>query len=150
MSHKNGILVNDYQVTVNASGYPSQTKSNKEVGNTVNFALTRSESNELTGTISDETNTLLPENSYVVKVKIYNEDGSYIKKVTVDSDGTGQFIFQGLNPDKKYKILVLTMKNNETIEQWAKTDSTGVKSKEEAGLFTTSQSVHFRFSSLIW
>ncbi|ETR67246.1 MAG: hypothetical protein OMM_05236 [Candidatus Magnetoglobus multicellularis str. Araruama] len=103
---KNGIVVSDYKVTVNASGYPKAVKYNKTVGDVVDFRLKRDELNVLDGTVNDKNGVLLPVSfSKNVSIYVYDENGrKQLKFVAVPKDGTGAFRISGLTPNTNYKL----------------------------------------------
>ncbi|KPA12990.1 hypothetical protein MHK_006796, partial [Candidatus Magnetomorum sp. HK-1] len=139
----NGITVNDYVVTAYAIGYPDHSVGQKKVGDTVNFTL---KSNELTGTISDSSGALLPQNGKTVWIKVY-KNGSYLTKAKAQKDGTGQFTVKGLQADTAYQLKV---KASGFGQKWVGTDGTGVDNVVDAGEFMAGDVISFRFATGVW
>jgi PKD repeat protein len=139
----NGSLV-DYVLTVYAAGYPNMSAPQKQVGDSVNFTLTKGAENELSGTVSDSSGALLPENGKTVWVKVY-KDGKYFTKTKVKTDGSGKFTVTGLSPGINYQVKVSAP---EFDQEWA--DADGVGTTGNPGEFTTSDEISFRFSDGLW
>jgi PKD repeat protein len=139
----NGSLV-DYILTVYAAGYPNMTSAQKQVGDSVNFTLTKGTENELSGTVSDSSGALLPEKGMTVWVKVY-KDGKYFTKTKVKKDGSGAFTVTGLSPGIIYQVKV---KATGFDQEWAGAD--GVGTLVTPGDFTTSDVISFRFSDGLW
>ncbi|MBF0452933.1 MAG: carboxypeptidase regulatory-like domain-containing protein, partial [Candidatus Magnetomorum sp.] len=134
----------DYALSVYAAGYPNMTVSQKQVGDTVHFTLTRGTENELSGTVRDSSGALLPENGKTVWVKVY-KDGKYFIKTKVKKDGSGEFTLTGLQAGTSYQLKVQAPGFD---QEWVGTD--GVGTLINPGLFTTSDSISFQFSAGIW
>ncbi|KPA13637.1 PKD domain protein, partial [Candidatus Magnetomorum sp. HK-1] len=140
----NGSLVTDYVVSVYAAGYPNMYVSHKQVGDTVNFTLTRGTENELSGTVSDSSGALVPKNNGRVWVKAF-KNTEYITKTKVKKDGSGEFTITGLQANTKYQLKIKAPKFD---EEWVGAD--GVGTSDIAGEFTTKDEVAIRFSTGTW
>ena len=138
-----GSLV-DYVLTVYAAAYPNMTATQKHVGDSVNFTLSRGTENEMSGTVSDSTGALLPENGETVWVKVYL-DGKYVTKTKVNKDGSGTFTMKGLQAGVKYQVKV---KAPTFDQEWVGADGMGTLTN--AAEFTTEDEILFRFSSGTW
>ncbi|ETR69985.1 MAG: hypothetical protein OMM_03567 [Candidatus Magnetoglobus multicellularis str. Araruama] len=139
----NGSLV-DYVLTVYAAGYPNMTAPQKQVGDSVNFTLTKGTENELSGTVSDSSGALLPEKGKTVWVKVY-KNGKYFTKTKVKTDGSGEFTVTGLSPGINYQVKVSAPGFD---QEWA--DTNGLGTLVNPGEFTTNNEISFRFSSGLW
>ena len=115
----NNVIITDYVVSVNASGYPIQSRGFRQVGDVVNFTLTRTQSNELSGVIRDKEGVLPPEWVSIL-IRLFEvtptSTGGYLQKAIVDSEG--QFTFTGLDPDKEYQLKLSTTGLDEDYIQW--------------------------------
>ena len=128
--------LNDYVVTVYSNDYPSQSKGGRSVGDTIEFLLSKSTSNELSGTISDAIGD-------TILIDLFDTKAGFLK--TLQADETGHFTISGLSADKSYYLRMLS--KNTFKEQWVGDDGTGKDDKEDAGIFKTGDSTHFTFSN---
>ncbi len=149
IAYKNDILVNDYWVTIEVSGYPEQYQGQKSTGDVVNFQLSRNESNQITGTVRDFMGHLLPENGITVKVKVY-KDGTYMTSVKVAKDGTGIFVIEGLETGQLYQLKIGPTSSSHMPTEWVGPDHKGVLDKSDAASVETGQAIYFNFSKGIW
>ena len=131
--------IRDYIVSVDAVGYQYQSKGLKQVGDIVDFTLSKGTNYEISGTVSDKTSRLVPPGISVL-VKIYENQGGYVTKTQVNSDGT--FKFTGLNSSKQYNLRFSTQSG--TVE-WSK-DGDGVSGRDDATAYATGTKVDFKFS----
>jgi len=134
--YKNGIKVTDYKISVKASSYPKDIKSNITVGSFVSFKFTKSSLNILSGTVSDNAGSLLPANySKEIKIFVYDKWGNnQIKIVKASNDGTGAFSIDGLSTDTTYKLFFVI----------------GNYEHYESNIYDTSMIVDFKFANYNW
>ena len=144
--YQNGNTVNDYVVTIDAEGYPNQSKLQKSVGDVVNFVLTRGSENEINGTVKDLSGDTPPSGA-IILVRVYESGAKLINKMLVDSNGS--FSFKGLDASKNYQLKIKA--NNTSLtnsNQWAGDGNSGVDSRSNAIDYNTGgASIDFRFSS---
>ncbi|ETR68840.1 MAG: hypothetical protein OMM_04319 [Candidatus Magnetoglobus multicellularis str. Araruama] len=70
-----GAMIADYEITVKSSDYPKQVVSNIKVDDTVDFTLSSSDDNLISGVVTDSSGEL-PSSSKYVEVFIFEEDSS--------------------------------------------------------------------------
>jgi len=133
---KNGISVSDYKLTVNASGYPKEVRSNIAIGSFVIIKMESGLPTELAGTVRDTNGTLLPSGfSKAVVIYVYDERGfKYLKRISASNDGTGAFLVKGLTPNTTYKLFFVI----------------GNFNHYESALYDTSMVADFKFSNYTW
>ena len=92
----NGLLINDYQVNVVASGYPVQTRGGLQVGADVDLLMESHPQYELSGKID---NTL----GLNIILKIFDKNSQFIQNASIENN---EFHISGLNPASGYRINV--------------------------------------------
>ena len=150
MAYKNGVLINGYSIHVIASGYPTQSKGEKAVGDVVNFNLVRNESNTICGTLRDAVNQLLPAHQAAVKIKAFNTSGKFVRLDVVSNDGSGEFCIKGLDSSAKYMLQIVPSSSTNLSKEWVGVDGKGVLNKQDAHLFETGQPVNCSLSKGVW
>jgi alpha-tubulin suppressor-like RCC1 family protein/PKD repeat protein len=117
--------VYDYEITVQADGYISQSKGGKQAGDTVHFTLNQTSPHAITGRILDRYHNIPPESvSVVVKLfkKTEEDFGGYIGKTQIDENG--YFSFIGLEAEQAYHIqCIARLADGSEITQWALDDN---------------------------
>ena len=114
----------DYEITVHADGYISQSKGAKQAGDTVHFTLFQTSPHAITGRILDRYRNVPPESVSVV-VKLFKKTtdtfGGYIGKTQLDKNG--YFSFIGLEAEQVYHIqCIAQLADGSEIVQWAMDD----------------------------
>jgi alpha-tubulin suppressor-like RCC1 family protein/PKD repeat protein len=115
----------DYEITIHADGYISQSKGGKQAGDTVHFTLFQTSPHAITGRILDRYRNVPPESVSVV-VKLFKKTsdtfGGYIGKTQLDENG--YFSFIGLEAEQVYHIQCITkLADGSEIVQWAMDDN---------------------------
>ena len=130
-----GNTLNDYVVSVYSNNYPSQSRGGRSVGDTIEFLLSKSVSNEITGSVANVIGD-------TILIDLF-DTANFLK--TLQADESGAFTINGLSADKTYQLRFLS--KNTGQEEWAGTDGTGAIKKKDAGIFKVGDSIHFTFSS---
>jgi alpha-tubulin suppressor-like RCC1 family protein/PKD repeat protein len=115
----------DYEITIHADGYISQSKGGKQAGDTVHFTLFQTSPHAITGRILDRYRNMPPESVSVV-VKLFKKTadtfGGYIGKTQLDDNG--YFSFIGLEAEQVYHIqCIAKLADGREIVQWALDDN---------------------------
>jgi PKD repeat protein len=118
----------NYQITVEAQGYQTQTKVEKQVGDVVDFQM--SSGGTLSGTIRD-TNSNTPPQNYKISINIFEKldtGGLKVPPVKTNPDSDGQFIVKGLTDGVSYVIQVKSNIKGDLISklQWIGQNHLGV------------------------
>ncbi|ETR73370.1 MAG: hypothetical protein OMM_06977, partial [Candidatus Magnetoglobus multicellularis str. Araruama] len=132
-----GNSLNDYVVSVYADDYPDQSKGGKSVDDRIEFFLSKSTANVLSGTVENK-----PDGDTVL-VDLFDTQTGFIK--TLQADNAGHFTITGLSPEKSFNLLFISKILN-IDDQWASSDGTGITRKEDAAIFKAGDSVTFSFS----
>ncbi len=148
----NASAVDDYILRVTAPNYPETQKNNIQPGDTVSIVLDADESLFISGTVSDHEGNPIPSGTSVV-IRLYekvikNNTVKMLSKQTID--GEGNFLFTGLDANKRYTLQFKHMDNtSERKKEWLGDNDRGVGNKEDAIFYSPGQAVMFRFSD-IW
>ncbi len=150
-----GNLINDYNISVYASGYPAVSMGARKVADVVNFQVTRGPENEISGTVTGYNGELIEGADFTAE--IFESGSKYIKCISVNNDGS--FNFSGLDPDKKYQLkFSVFIGDNEVLSEWSGEGEPGlydlgVENPDDpyeppatANVYKTDITVHFRFS----
>jgi len=143
---QNNSVINDYVLTAYADGYASQSKAGKKTGDKVDFILSPSK-NSLTGLIENIDSR--------VCVKIFVADGSYLK--TINADENGSFTANALSSLNNYQLKFVRLVNSVENHQWASqgtetydigiSDTIDGKAPSNAKKYTANAKIIFRFSN---
>ena len=135
--------VTDYLVSVYVDGFPVHNSGNAMTGDTVNFNMVNSTDNELSIVVTDTTSTLSTDD--VVLIMVYDEDGVFFNRYLATTDLS--YTLAGLSSNESYKLNCIGYVDNvEVLNQWAGLGGSGVSSRDNAELFSTSSSVYFSFN----
>jgi alpha-tubulin suppressor-like RCC1 family protein/PKD repeat protein len=115
----------DYEISVQANGYISQSKGGKKAGDTVHFTLHQTSPHAITGRILDRYHNVPPESVSVV-VKLFKKTdepfGGYIGKTQINENG--YFSFIGLEAGQAYHIqCIVRLADGSEMMQWALDDN---------------------------
>jgi len=103
-----GNLIADYQLTVSSVDYPRQIEKNIKVGDTIDFTLTSSDNNILSGLVTDQTGEIPPSTKYVYVFLLAPGSNKMIQKIKTDENG--RYEFKGLQVDQEYQLIFRIMK----------------------------------------
>jgi PKD repeat protein len=117
-----------YQITVEAQGYQTQTKAEKQVGDVVDFKM--STGGTISGTIKDF-NDNTPPQQYKIAINIFEKldsGGLKIPPIKTNPNSDGQFSVKGLTDGVSYVIQVKSniQGNLESKLQWVGQGHLGV------------------------
>lgn len=130
-----GLPLNDYVVSVHANDYPDQSKGGKSVGSTIEFFLSKSVANVLSGTVQKSADD-------IVVVDLFETESGFVKNLQVND--AGHFTITALSPDKSYQLRFIS--KNISVEQWADSDGKGITDSKKAGIFKAGDYVEFSFT----
>lgn len=146
---RNQSFVNDYMIYVYANGFPPHSSVGKSVGDTVNFILSSSDANIITGVVMD-TSGALPPSDVSILVRTFYEDRFEVAVKPVIADENGNFSVNALDSSLSYRFLFKAYQNGSLIfEQWADANENGVSDIGSARVYGTDERVGFRFDD-VW
>jgi len=134
-----GYTLTDYVVAVYPTDYPSQSKGGKSVGDTVEFLMSKSSSNIMTGTVEKT-------NDKKIMIDLFSDESVFLK--TFEADNAGHFTATGLSSGQSYKLQFISEELGDNNGQWASAVGTGITDATNAGLFQVGDSIHFTFSPI--
>jgi len=144
-----GNLITDYLIYVYADGYPPHSSVGKSVGDTVNFILSSSDANVITGVVMDSSGALPPSDVNIL-VRTFFQDSFNVAVKPVIVDESGVYTVTALDANKLYRFLFKAYQNGSMIfEQWADENENGVTDIESARSYATDESVNFKFNN-VW
>ena len=148
----------NYQITVEAKGYQTQTKVEKQVGDEVDFTMNAG--GIISGTIRDA-NGNTPPQQYKISINIFEKldnGGLKIPPIKTNPNSEGQFIVKGLTDGVSYVIQVKSniQGNLDSKLQWVGQDHLGVMRYNGSGSnengpaleFLTGSEIDFKFRGL--
>jgi hypothetical protein len=139
-----GAMIADYEITVKSSDYPKQVVSNIKVDDTVDFTLSSSDDNLISGVVTDSSGEL-PSSSKYVEVFIFEEDSSRKPFDRVKTDENGKYEFTGLTSDQEYHLMFKIKKgSNKKTKRWASTGGPEAD-RDNATEYLPGNSVDFQF-----
>ena len=150
-----GNEINDYVVKAEATGYQGQSRVQRQVGDLIQFVLTKG--GQISGTVTDEANQIPPAlfsiNVFAFERLSDTELKTPAIKVSINEDGT--FLFTGLKAATPYVLQFKSNKKGSLINksQWAGSGQLGVtrfngSGQDEDGPaidFTPDAIVNFKF-----
>ncbi|MBF0450710.1 MAG: carboxypeptidase regulatory-like domain-containing protein [Candidatus Magnetomorum sp.] len=144
-----GNQISDYLVYVYADGFPPHSNIGKSVEDTVNFILSSSDANVITGVIMDSSSTLPPEDVGIL-VRTFYQDRYEIAVKPVKADENGVYTVTALDSSLSYRFLFKAYQNGTLLfEQWADENENGVTDIGQARAYGTDESVRFKFND-VW
>jgi len=131
----------DYVVTVYPMdyGYPESERTGINIGETIDFNLTKGSLTTISGTLKDNNSAAPAENS--VKVYIYTSNGQRVNDVYVGSDGS--FEFTSLDAATTYVLRFMT-RDRVTLNHFAKNDGSLAQTTPPE-TFSTGVSIDFTY-----
>ena len=146
---RNQSLINDYLIYVYANGFPPHSSVGKSVGDTVNFILSSSDANIITGVVMDSSGALPPSDVSVL-VRTFYENRFEVAVKPVIADENGNFSVNSLDSSLSYRFLFKAYQDGSLLfEQWADANENGVSDIEQARSYGTDESVRFKFND-VW
>jgi PKD repeat protein len=138
-----GNNINDFVVTVYATGFPPVTKTGKQLGDTVSFDLTKGPENEISGNIENAGSRAVAIDVFEVIQQVPSREDKFVKTVMANDDAS--FLIDGLRADGQFVFKFVTDDNH---EQWAGENNTGVDLQSEAKVYQTQTEINFQFTNL--
>ena len=134
----NGLQINDYQVSVMATGYPVQTRGGLHVDTRVDLLMESHPQYELSGKID---NTL----NLNIILKIFDENSQFIQSVRVENN---EFHISGLNPESGYRINVNAWESTDepVINAWVAASGRLEDAENNGKVFATGEEVNIILS----
>jgi hypothetical protein len=130
-----GNPLNDYIVFVHANDYPDQSKGGKSVNDSVEFFLSKSVANVLSGTVEKSEDD-------IVMIDLFETDSGFMK--TYKADQAGHFTITALSSEKSYQLRFIS--NDLGIEQWADAEGKGITDSSNAASFKVGRFIEFSFT----
>jgi len=130
-----GNPLNDYIVSVRASDYPEQSKGGKSVDDSIEFFLSKSVANVLSGTVQKTEND-------VVVIDLFETESGFVKNI--QADNSGHFTFTALSPDKSYQLRFIS--KNLLAEEWSDAEGKGYTDSQYAADFKVGDHITFSFT----
>jgi hypothetical protein len=130
-----GNSLNDYIVSIHANDYPDQSKGGKAVGDSIEFFLSKSVANVLSGSVQQSDDD-------IVLIDLFETERGFLKNLKVNS--AGHFTITALSPDKSYQLFFMSTKLG--YEQWADADGNGYTDRKYAANFHVGDFIAFSFT----
>jgi len=130
-----GNPLNDYIVSVVANDYPDQSKGGKSVGDSIEFFLSKSVANVLSGTVKNFDDD-------IVVIDLFDTESGFLKSYPVN--GAGNFTITALSPHKSYQLHFFSQ--NLAIDQWADAEGKGITDMNKAASFKVGDYLEFYFT----
>ena len=146
---KNSQLITDYLVVVLADGFPPHSSVGKSADDTVNFILSSSDANMITGVVMDSSGEL-PTSEFTIFIRTFFQDSGTVAAKPLRADDNGAFTVTGLDSSKSFQFLFKAYQNNSIVfTQWADKNGNGVPDRANAKGYETDDVVQFRFDG-VW
>jgi sRNA-binding regulator protein Hfq len=125
----------DYVVSVHANDYPDQSKGGKSIDDSVEFFLSKSVANILSGTVQKSADD-------IVVIDLFDTESGFLKNL--QTDDAGHFTITALSPEKSYQLRFLSQELE--VEQWADSNGKGITDSKNAASFKAGDYVNFSFT----